>query len=194
MEKLRWVFTYLSLWRTIPAYVFFRKNRFNKKCAKDLDAWTRHAPELTVRSNFWRFSYLLVNYKECRNIFLNRLHRNPIMYAITRICFAPLESCYINMPPENIGGGFSLQHGFSSIITAKAIGEDCRIYQQVTVGFKGEHAPVIGNRVSIAAGAIVIGGVNVGDNSYIGAGAVVISDIPSNAIVAGVPAKVIKFH
>ena len=194
MGKLRWVFTYLSLWRTIPAYLFFKKNRFHEKCAKDLDAWTRYAPELKVQSSFWRFAYILVNYKEFRNIFLNRLHRNPMMYVITRICFLPLESCYINMPPENIGGGFSLQHGFSSIITAKEIGEDCRIYQQVTVGFRGEHAPVIGDRVTIAAGAIVIGDVNIGDDSYVGAGAVVISDVPPKAIVVGVPAKTIKFR
>ena len=192
MEKLRWIFTYLSLWRVIPAYFAFKNNRFRDRCAKDLDAWIQYAPDVAGKSRFWAFAYILVNYTECRNIFLNRLHRNPVMFVLVRLCFVPLKSCYINMPPENIGGGFSLQHGFSTIISAKKIGEDCRIYQQVTVGFKGETAPVIGDHVAIAAGAIVIGDVNVGNDAYIGAGAVVVCDVPPKTVVAGVPAKVIK--
>ena len=160
----------------------------------DLNEWIRHTPELQGQSRFWMFCYLLVTFKECRNILLNRLHRNPVMYVITRLLFHPLESCYINMPPEDIGGGFSLQHGFSSIITARKIGENCRIFQQVTVGYNGPYAPVIGDRVTIAAGAIVIGNVHVENDAYIGAGAVVTHDVKEKSIVAGVPARVIRMQ
>ena len=189
MRKLYWINTYLSLWRVLPVYLFYKKNRFHQKTKMDLDAWMRYETSIKGCSEFWAFGYLLVNYKECRNIFLNRLHRNPVMYLITRLFFSPLDSCYINMPPENIGGGFSLQHGFSTIVTAKRIGENCRIFQQVTVGYNGAEAPDIGNNVIITAGAIVIGGIHVGDNVCVGAGSVVTRDIHDGTVVAGVPAR-----
>lgn len=111
------------------------------------------------------------------------------MYIITRICFTPLESCYITMPPEKIGGGLSFQHGFSTIVGAKEIGERCRINQQVTIGYNGEHAPVIGDDVTITAGAIVIGDVHIGNGACVGAGAVVTHDVPDHMAVVGIPAR-----
>lgn len=89
-------------------------------------------------------------------------------------------------------GGLIIQHGFSTIINAKKIGENCHIYQQVTIGFNGTEQPVIGNNVRICCGAKVIGGVNIGNNVVIGANAVVVKDVPDNVVVAGVPAKIIK--
>ena len=113
---------------------------------------------------------------------------------ITRMLFPPLANCYINMPPEKLGGGFSFQHGFSTVVSAKEVGENCRIFQQVTVGFNGTEAPIIGNNVEIMAGAIVIGGICIGDGARIGAGSVVIHDVADGAVVAGVPAKEIRPH
>jgi len=153
----------------------------------DLDAWVSHAPFLKKYGRLMQFCYCVVFNKSCRNILLNRLHRNPVMYALTRIFFSPLDSLYINMPPESIGGGLSFQHGFATIVAAKRIGENCRIYQQVTVGYHGEYAPVIKDNVSIKAGAIVIGNIELGD------GAVVTHDVKENTTVVGVPAREIVY-
>lgn len=191
MAKIRWVNTYLNIWRILPAYCCFLCNRFRQKCEEDLQVWVEYFPVVKNKTKLLQFGFLLINQKETRNVFLNRLHRNPVMFAVTRILFTPLESLYINMPPERIGGGFSLQHGFSTIVAAKEIGKNCRIFQQVTVGYNGDDHPVIGDDVTITAGAIVIGDVHVGNNSMIGAGAVVVRDVPENTVVAGVPAKVI---
>ena len=82
-----------------------------------------------------------------------------------------------------MGGGLIFQHGFSSIISAKSIGENCKIYHHVTLGYDHDlQAPVIGNNVEVWNG----------DNVLIGAGALVVKDVPSNTVVAGVPARVIK--
>ena len=92
-----------------------------------------------------------------------------------------------------MGGGLIFQHGFSSIISAKSIGENCKIYHHVTLGYDHDlQAPVIGNNVEVCCGAKVLGGVTVGDNVLIDAGALVVKDVPSNTVVAGVPARVIK--
>lgn len=74
------------------------------------------------------------------------------------------------------------------------IGENCTIAQQVTIGGRSGifNVPIIGNNVYLGAGCKVLGDVHVGDNVVIGANAVVIHDVPENAIVAGVPAKVLR--
>ena len=191
MVRIRWVNTYLNMWRIFPVYLCFLCNRFRQKCEEDLRVWVDYFPEVERKTKLLQLGFLLINQKETRNIFLNRLHRNPVMFAVTRLLFSPLESLYINMPPERIGGGFSLQHGFSTIVAAKEIGKNCRIFQQVTVGYNGDENPVIGDGVTITAGAIVIGDVCVGNNAVIGAGAVVVRDVPAGTTVAGVPARVL---
>lgn len=189
MKRLLWMKVWLNLWRVLPAYLCFVSNKFRVKCKQDLDAWIKHEVCLKNRKRFSSFAFLIVNHKEVRPVILNRLHRNPVMWAITRTLFPPLTNCYINMPPEKIGGGFSFQHGFATVVSAKEIGENCRIFQQVTVGFNGTEAPVIGNNVEITAGAIVIGGIRIGDGACIGAGAVVTHDVADGAVVVGVPAR-----
>lgn len=74
------------------------------------------------------------------------------------------------------------------------IGEKVIIGQGVTIGrqLDPDGVPVIGSNVYISAGARILGGVKVGNNVIVGANSVVIRDVPSNTIVAGVPARVIR--
>lgn len=194
MAKIRRFLVILNLWRVVPAYLLFLTNKFRDKCEKDLQVWVEYEAEACQKSRLLRFGYFMVNCKECRNIFLNRLRRNPVMYLTVRVLFPPLESCYVSMPPEDLGGGFSLEHGFASIISARSMGEYCRVNQQVTIGHVGQKAPVIGNHVLITAGAIVVGDIHVGDGAIIGAGAVVVKDVPANATVVGNAARVVKIR
>ena len=192
MKKLRWFYTYISFFRILLAWICFKTNKFKDKCAKDLAAWMLHYENLSGHSTFFKFGYILINENETRNIFLNRLHRNPVMFVVIRVLYKPVETLYINVSPENIGGGLVFQHGFSTIIAARKIGENCKIFQQVTIGFNGDKAPVIDDNVTVCAGAIIIGNVHVENNAVVGAGAVVTKDVRANSVVAGVPAKVIK--
>lgn len=194
MAKVRKVLIWLNLWRVLPAYLVFRTNKFKDRCAEDLAEWVRYEAEADQKTQLMRLGYFLVNCKECRNIFLNRLMRNPVQYITMRILFPPLESCYISMHPEDIGGGFSLQHGFSTIVSAKTMGKRCRVNQQVTIGHVGLDAPVIGDDVRITAGAIVVGKIHIGNGATIGAGAVVVKDVPENATVVGTAARVVKIR
>ncbi|MBT2701026.1 serine acetyltransferase [Bacillus sp. ISL-40] len=101
-------------------------------------------------------------------------------------------------PRTQIGKGFRLPHrGGIIVIHANAvIGEQCEIMQGVTIGnniMKSRNAvAVIGNGVTLCAGAKVIGDVRIGDNVMIGANSVVTKDIPANSIAAGMTARVIK--
>lgn len=104
-------------------------------------------------------------------------------------------SVYISKNAK-IGGGFCIGHCFSIIISECIIGEDVTVMQQVTIGSSrgGKRAgfPTIGNRVFIGAGAKIIGNVTIGNDVMIGANAVVTKDIPSGAVIGGVPAKVLS--
>lgn len=94
-----------------------------------------------------------------------------------------------------IGRGFFIDHGMGVVIGETAeIGDNVTLYQGVTLGGtgkeRGKRHPTIEDNVVIAAGAKVLGPVTVGRNSRVGAGAVVISDVPPNCTVVGVPGRV----
>jgi len=100
-------------------------------------------------------------------------------------------------PGAQIGKRFFIDHGLGVVIGETAIvGNDVLLYQGATLGgtgiVKGKRHPTIGNNVVIGAGAKVLGNIIIGDNSYIGANAVVIKDVPSNSTVVGVPGRITK--
>ncbi|MDP1852752.1 MAG: serine O-acetyltransferase EpsC [Candidatus Omnitrophota bacterium] len=100
-------------------------------------------------------------------------------------------------PGAQIGKRFFIDHGMGVIIGETAVvGDDVLLYQGVTLGGtglqKGKRHPTVGNNVVIGAGAKVLGNIRVGDNSYIGANAVVIKDVPDNSTVVGVPGRITK--
>lgn len=100
-------------------------------------------------------------------------------------------------PGAQIGKGFFIDHGNGVIIgETTVIGDNVTLYQGVTLGGTGkEHGkrhPTVGNNVMISAGAKVLGSFRIGDNSKIGAGSVVLSEVPENSTVVGVPGRVVK--
>lgn len=100
-------------------------------------------------------------------------------------------------PGAKIGKGLFIDHGNGVIIgETTIIGDNCTLYQGVTLGGTGkEHGkrhPTIGNNVMISAGAKVLGSFTIGDNSKIGAGSVVLNEVPPNSTVVGVPGRVVK--
>ena len=98
-----------------------------------------------------------------------------------------------------VKGGLSFNH-FSCIIIngATQIGHNCTIFHGVTTALKmgGSNAgvPSIGNNCVLGPGSKILGSVTLGDNVFVGANAVVTHDMPSNSIVAGIPAKVINMN
>lgn len=100
-------------------------------------------------------------------------------------------------PGATIGKGLFIDHGIGVIIgETTIIGDNVTLYQGVTLGGtgkeQGKRHPTIGNNVMISAGAKVIGSFTVGENSKIGAGSVVLSEVPPNSTVVGVPGRVVK--
>ena len=100
-------------------------------------------------------------------------------------------------PGAQIGQGLFIDHGMGVVIGETVeIGDNCTIYQGATLGgtgkTSGKRHPTIGNNVVISAGAKVLGPFVVGDDSKIGAGAVVLKEVPPHSTVVGVPGRVVR--
>ena len=100
-------------------------------------------------------------------------------------------------PGAKIGKGFFIDHGNGVIIgETTVIGNNVTLYQGVTLGGtgkeQGKRHPTIGDNVMISAGAKVLGSFTIGENSKIGAGSVVLSPVPPNSTVVGVPGRVVR--
>ncbi|MFA5636033.1 MAG: serine O-acetyltransferase [Anaerovoracaceae bacterium] len=100
-------------------------------------------------------------------------------------------------PGATIGQRCFIDHGMAVVIgETTEIGDDVTIYQAVTLGGTGKETgkrhPTIGNNVVISSGAKVLGPFKVGNHSKIGAGSVVLKEIPENCTVVGIPGKIVK--
>jgi putative colanic acid biosynthesis acetyltransferase WcaB len=107
--------------------------------------------------------------------------------------------CFELYPPTQAGPGLRIVHGRALVVNAKTvIGANCVLRNSVTIGNKifddgtRSACPRIGDNVEIGANAVLIGPITIGDHAVVGAGAVVVKDVPANAIVAGNPARIIR--
>ncbi len=100
-------------------------------------------------------------------------------------------------PEARIGRRFFIDHGMGVVIGATAIiGDDVLLYQGVTLGGTGnEHGkrhPTLGDNIVVGSGAKVLGNIEIGSNSRIGAGSVVVDSVPENSTVVGIPGRIVK--
>lgn len=188
---------FMNYIRTIPVYWMFLASDQRHLIEADLQVWIRQSRK-EFPSSLAAINYFLTKHKEFRNLLLHRFW-NPtrsfkcrIHASLMRRLWKPLDSLYLNT--RYIGGGLFIQHGFATIVAAQSVGSNCHINQQVTIGYKGENNPIIKDHVKILCGAKVLGNVTMENNSVAGANAVVVEDVPENAVVGGVPAHVIKYQ
>ena len=100
-------------------------------------------------------------------------------------------------PAAKIGRRLVIDHGTGIVIGATAeIGDDCLLYQVVTLGGTGKDVgkrhPTLGNNIMVGRGAKILGPFKVGDNARIAANSVVLREVPENATVVGVPGRIVK--
>ncbi len=107
-----------------------------------------------------------------------------------------LTGCDIH-PGATIGKRFFIDHATGVVIGETAIiGEDVSLYQGVTLGGvstnKGKRHPTLGNNIVVGCNASILGNITIGDNVRVGAGSVVLKDVPSDCTVVGVPGRIVK--
>lgn len=129
-----------------------------------------------------------------RSVFYNKVGRLTGLFKN----YKPSSPKLIISPTCHIDGGIKFHHPYNTIINAKYIGRNFTFRHLTTIGNKvdgrNDLIPSIGNNVTLGANVIIIGDIEIGDNVIVGAGSVVTKSIPSNTIVAGNPARIIKYE
>lgn len=142
--------------------------------------------------------YTFMNHKFAYQFWLRlAMNRDGWLWPFVEFKHRMMSRRYgIEIPWETkIGYGLFLSHGTGIIINATTtIGDNCNIGSFTNIGANMGQAARIGNNVWIGPGVCVVENVVIGDNVTIGAGAVVNKDVPDNATVAGVPAKVLNYN
>lgn len=174
----------------IPHYLLYYCSKFKKLIDEDVKAMGKY-PEYSSMEGNRLLLYLLIRDKYFRKMFYTRigLMSNLVSW------YSPGESTFF--PCKEINGGFYMAHPYATIINAKKVGRNFTCRQCTTIGNKkdgdNEHLPIIGDNVTLGANVVIIGGITVGNNVVVGAGSVVVKDVPDNCIVAGNPAKILKY-
>jgi len=100
-------------------------------------------------------------------------------------------------PGAQIGGGFFIDHGMGVVIgETSIIGENCTLFHQVTLGGTGKQTgkrhPTLLDNVVVGAGAKVLGNITLGNNAYVGSNSVVLTNVPDDCTVVGIPGRIVK--
>ena len=192
---IRHVITALSTVRLVPHILLMLACANRTLIWADLDRFA-FASEFASVSNFrervnfigriLQFITCMTWKPEFRNVFYFRTGMPGLVLSM--LC-RPMSSLELDWNMK-VGPGFVIMHGNGTFVLANEIGDNCTIYQQVTIGKIEGYVPTIGNNVQIFAGAKVLGKIRVGDNVTIAANSLVIKDVPANVGVMGVPATI----
>lgn len=170
-------------------FIFFKYIKDEIKNIKEKDP--------AIKSNLEVFLYpsfkAILNYR-ISHYFYNKKHFFIARYLSER---SKRKTGIEIHPGAKIGKNLFIDHGMGVVIgETTIIGDNVIIYQGATLGGtgkeKGKRHPTIENGVMISAGAKILGSFTVGENSKIGAGSVVIEEVPKNSTVVGIPGKVVK--
>lgn len=175
----------------IPADILYLTARNHDTICKDLSKYSMETPYRNT--GLKAFNYCLLFNRPFRNIFYYRTQNSILLRNLSKLFFKPLPTIEIM---GKIGEGFRISHNYAVIHPEKA-GNDLYVGHGATIG-KGRPAidgrvyPILGDCVEIFANAVVFGGITVGNNVKIGAGAVVNMDVPDNCTVVGNPCRIIE--
>lgn len=136
----------------------------------------------------------LASIPEFRSVLYYRLRtgdrRDALAGRLLELWWPGQANLKIDCP--SVGGGLVINHGYGTLLAALAIGEDCLVSQNVTLGITGRGGPPrVGDRVQLHAGAIVIGPIALGDDAIVGAGAVVTKDVPAGRTAVGMGSRLL---
>lgn len=187
-DVIRFSMASLFIWIYIPHILFYFFCAKREEIKQDIEGIS-HQIKIKLPI-FWSFLFLIHNNRYFRNVFYYRI--GPVASLLIS-WWRPGDKYFIISNTSDIAGGLIYAHPYSTVIFAEKIGKNFNFRHLTTLGATEKGKPIIGNNVALGACVTIIGNVKIGDNVVIGAGSVVVKDVPDNCVVAGNPAKIIKY-
>lgn len=189
---LQKVIVYFSYIRFIGHIILYEASRNKEIINADISRYMFYY-DLPYKS-VYALVYLLMKDRYYRGVFYMRVG----FYSHFISWIAPKDNTFTIGPNSiNVGEGIYARHAYATILNAKSIGRNFSCRQCTTIGNKkdgeSDMIPIIGDNVQLGANVCIIGNIRIGDNVIIGAGSIVVKDVPNNCVVAGNPARVIKY-
>jgi hypothetical protein len=180
--------------RYLPLIRKYKQSAQKQVIDQDIERW------LAETAPGWKngeqgLVFLLFTKPQFRTLFFYRIKSYS---GLLRLLCPPDPMLTIADDCGEIEGGIYFEHAQCTRLSLNHLGRNCMIRQLTTFGVKSknrhEERPWVGNNVDFGVNVTCIGNVHIGDNAIIAAGSVVVKDVPAQAIVAGNPAKVIKYR
>lgn len=188
MKLFSKIFSYIDSLRYIPHILVFYLSQNKDILIYERDRWL--GLMRIDKRKLPGFLLLIKSLPEYRSLFYFRTGHKWLSYLSKG-----QNNLEFYTESEKIGRGLVIWHGFSTVVNVESMGEDCQVWHNVTLGKKTinpiNDRPVIKNRVSVSAGSILIGNIEIGDDAVIGAGAIVVKDVPSNSTIVSVPSRIL---
>jgi serine acetyltransferase len=185
--------TFASL-KYIPLIRMYKESPQKEVIDQDIARWLKELSNNTP-IGVKALVFLLFTKPQFRNLYFFRIKSHSRMLRM--IC-KPDPTLTIADDCGEIQGGLYFEHALCSHLSLNHLGRNCLIRQLTTFGVKSKNRhnerPWVGDNVDFGVNVTCIGNIHIGDNAIIAAGSVVVKDVPANAIVAGNPAKVIKYR
>lgn len=171
------------------AYIgFYEPGGGKKNVVSDL---VRMSDQLELRLPIaLQLIYMLHYNRYYRNLFYHRI--GPVKAMLLK-WYRPGDKYFNIRSGMPIGEGMWIAHPYSTILAAESIGKNFGCIHCTTIGKAFGKSPIIGDNVFCGCNVTIIGGVKIGNNVTVGAGSVVVKDVPDNCVVAGNPAKIIRY-
>lgn len=182
-----------------PHVWYYRQSKCRDLVDEDVTYWSTYVSiPARISTPEMRLVYMMKVRPQFRNLLYFRLKNGGgYLRSIEKLCPPDSSLAIASDGNEIAGGGIYFEHATASHVAAQKIGKGCIIRHLTTFGVKSidrhDEKPTIGNNVDFGVNVTCIGNITIGDNAVVAAGSVVVKDVPANAVVAGNPARVIKY-
>ena len=185
-DFIRLVFSILFFWLYIPHFVLY--GCMGGAGVKSDVQRIKNQISLELGDGL-AFLFLIHHNRYFRSLFYYRI--GPL-WAMLIGWWRPGDRYFQISYTTKIGKGLLIAHPYSTVINAESIGVNFSCIHCTTLGETDKGRPLIGDNVTLGANVTIIGPVHIGNNVIVGAGSVVVKDIPDNSVAVGNPAKVIR--